>query len=1201
MSLTQDNSKSECGGDSICISNGESSPVNIAASDHSSDNIDIDNDDDKNNNNNSKSIGVPVAYASDDFNSIGRSDNNNWVAFASDDFNSIGRCDSNSINESSDNDVSSSLTAEKRTGEKEKKISSTSDTNVEIVHAFSIVLGEDGKNGNGNEKKVAALPVLPNNENIAFNSNTMISDNANNGNCSSISSDGNDDACTSRNDNRSIKDNTNYNNNSDQSNFDTTNNYKNNNVNDIISSNNINVNSNMNVNTNIRNSNQNMSDDIYPSNNNDVIVDTKIITDPYPSDTYSILALHGPIENPAYFSFGLMVYLFQISFLLLMVLSVVHRRWSSIGDDNPGADILAQFIPANVSPLVRATQIMATLAYTIFADSTIRDVAVGVELFPRIKKATPDDRVGCMVFSSMLRLSQGILAIIVTLFLIVSTSNVIDIILNFTAINYISALDDIGFEVIKWGKYGTKFKDEAERIEKLPLPKCISRNHKVLRYWSTFIPIGVILMACLCSVIFLQESNEFWVTKIYRVQFQDKEQGLQMYNGCYEKNEDVIGGRKVYEGHINNSESAHFEYCTDERQWILFKGSATNACGARENNTEVARSSRTDTFDVLTMFEKTWYSSSNTPLDVYFIEDNDKLHATCPSFIDDGKCDLVLNAFDYQYDGGDCCAATCSGSSCGNGLFKNAFGTNITMGDGFPNCTDPNMVPITIRLDNIFSSAEPQYAETNEFPDGESKFPDVFDNTSTIVEILANRSLLLPYQIDYFTSETIKPLLFIDCDGSNVLSIYVDKSMEKQTETIMVSDGAVCNMTIRNSTSSSHFFGKDPIWYVQYTILHEDKQSVESNSVVISQSFSAEDKYSYFKRIPNCYLDKLSDYIDKSTVYTAVGSDPSAKAIDWLMNDESENSSCENSFLSERYALAVIYYTNSNHSNSSWISKTRQCVWPSITCENEAVVNLNLGSNNLAASIPSEIGLLTSLHTLHLYNNQLNGSIPSEIQHMTSLRLLNMNNNQLNDSIPSQIGLMTSLAEIYLEDNELAGPIPSEIQNMTSLKILVLYNNQLDGSIPSEIGLLTSIVKIKLHENMLIGTIPSDIGLMTLLTELRLRNNELTGPIPAQIGNLTALNHLNLKFNKLTGPIPSEIGRLTSLKILYLESNELTGPIPSEIGRLTSLKTLYLYGNYLTGAIPSEVQALFASTENSVMPSDGPSLLPSFSPTDRPK
>ena len=42
-------------------------------------------------------------------------------------------------------------------------------------------------------------------------------------------------------------------------------------------------------------------------------------------------------------------------------------------------------------------------------------------------------------------------------------------------------------------------------------------------------------------------------------------------------------------------------------------------------------------------------------------------------------------------------------------------------------------------------------------------------------------------------------------------------------------------------------------------------------------------------------------------------------------------------------------------------------------------------------------------------------------------------------------------------------------------------------------------------------------------------------------------------------------------------------------------------GNYLTGAIPSEVQALFASTENSVMPSDGPSLLPSFSPTDRPK
>jgi len=122
-------------------------------------------------------------------------------------------------------------------------------------------------------------------------------------------------------------------------------------------------------------------------------------------------------------------------------------------------------------------------------------------------------------------------------------------------------------------------------------------------------------------------------------------------------------GRKLYEGFENNSESAQFGYCSDDRRWILFKGNATNACEARENSTEVAHSSKTDTFDVSTMFGETWYSSSNTPLDAYFVENNNTIElnkTTCASFLGDGDCDLFYNTFDYQYDGGDCCAATCS-------------------------------------------------------------------------------------------------------------------------------------------------------------------------------------------------------------------------------------------------------------------------------------------------------------------------------------------------------------------------------------------------------------------------------------------------------------------------------------------------------------------------------------------------------------
>jgi hypothetical protein len=104
-----------------------------------------------------------------------------------------------------------------------------------------------------------------------------------------------------------------------------------------------------------------------------------------------------------------------MTFLVLMVLSVTHPNWSSNGDgDNPdgsggkGSIVkrLAEFIPTNVSPLVTATQITATLSYFVFVDSTVLDVATDVELFQRFRQATSNDKVGCMVFSSILCLSN---------------------------------------------------------------------------------------------------------------------------------------------------------------------------------------------------------------------------------------------------------------------------------------------------------------------------------------------------------------------------------------------------------------------------------------------------------------------------------------------------------------------------------------------------------------------------------------------------------------------------------------------------------------------------------------------------------------------------------------------------------------------------------------------------------------------------
>ena len=150
-----------------------------------------------------------------------------------------------------------------------------------------------------------------------------------------------------------------------------------------------------------------------------------------------------------------------------------------------------------------------------------------------------------------------------------------------------------------------------------------------------------------------------------------------------EKGAAGTGKRKVYKSHKANARSAKFAYCLEERRWFLFTGDMDDACDTRKH--ELARSSKTDTFDIYAAFGEPWLSSSNTPLEVYFFEDivDDAWDEICEAFIDDGNCDLIYNTFDYQYDGGDCCSATCTESACGLGALHTAFGIQHSMGDGF--------------------------------------------------------------------------------------------------------------------------------------------------------------------------------------------------------------------------------------------------------------------------------------------------------------------------------------------------------------------------------------------------------------------------------------------------------------------------------------------------------------------------------------
>ena len=176
----------------------------------------------------------------------------------------------------------------------------------------------------------------------------------------------------------------------------------------------------------------------------------------------------GPL---LFFYFGFVVWCFQIAFLILLVLRVADPNLSTNEDtDNPSEGFPADFVPSNVGPLSRATQYFALFSYCLFADESLKDIVTAVETFPKFSKVRPGDKCGLMILSCALRFVQGMLASFVVLLLVITTSDVIDIILNFTAVNFISGFDDVAFELAQWGKYGPSLEAEAKRIEDLPAP-----------------------------------------------------------------------------------------------------------------------------------------------------------------------------------------------------------------------------------------------------------------------------------------------------------------------------------------------------------------------------------------------------------------------------------------------------------------------------------------------------------------------------------------------------------------------------------------------------------------------------------------------------------------------------------------------------------------------------------------------------------
>uniref|UniRef100_A0A2N9HPE2 non-specific serine/threonine protein kinase n=1 Tax=Fagus sylvatica TaxID=28930 RepID=A0A2N9HPE2_FAGSY len=264
---------------------------------------------------------------------------------------------------------------------------------------------------------------------------------------------------------------------------------------------------------------------------------------------------------------------------------------------------------------------------------------------------------------------------------------------------------------------------------------------------------------------------------------------------------------------------------------------------------------------------------------------------------------------------------------------------------------------------------------------------------------------------------------------------------------------------------------------------------------------------------------------------------------------------------------------------SSWVG-SNPCNWVRINCDKSgSITHLNLSTYDLRGTLQNlNFQSFSNLLSLDLSSNSLYGTIPSNISNIFKLSVLDLSNNQFTGFIPSSLGNLSNLNILYLSKNQLFGFIPPSLGNLSNLNILCIAENPLSGFIPQELGMLSSLNYLDLPLNNLTGAIPASLGNLSNLLYLSLFKNQLSSSIPQELGMLSSLSSLSLDSNNLTGTIPASLGNLSNLVTLFLYENQLSGSIPQELGMLSSLSSFDLSSNNLTGVIPTSLGNLMSLT-----------------------
>lgn len=327
-----------------------------------------------------------------------------------------------------------------------------------------------------------------------------------------------------------------------------------------------------------------------------------------PDDTFSFLIYTNVNSLP--FSLGVLVFLFQVGIYVVLFNNIYDR-----GDKkNPFG------FPYNVPVPVRISEVLAIFISIITQDDVRKAICLyrggyDDQTEGGLSKVFEGATLFKWWFSIVLRASEGMLGLIITFLLIMRSDSVLDLLLNFSAIEFVTNIDDLVFNLAREKLLGHTVKNAAKKVEEKSYyvnqryanPEN-ARKVSIVYFFVLFVAFfagwGVIFSKqwrgqYLCQLIFSQFGDEINPT-------------LGTFTGLFYKHAKAkFDGKSSYRGEDlrDTDEGPLLAYCGKDKRWTLSltqDGEDWKKWNPCNSSSLLAASSESTAYDLLSTTSSPW-------------------------------------------------------------------------------------------------------------------------------------------------------------------------------------------------------------------------------------------------------------------------------------------------------------------------------------------------------------------------------------------------------------------------------------------------------------------------------------------------------------------------------------------------------------------------------------------------------------------